>query len=168
MSKLNRPLHGKSGTLEHRVWAGMLNRCFCKTSGSYKNYGARGITVCDEWVADFMNFLRDMGEAPPNTQLDRINNNGNYEKSNCRWVSRKENARNTRANRMIEYRGQIKALSAWAEDFKITRAALERRIFKMKWSIHDALTLPVMTKEEVSNLANNKRWNKQTKTKECA
>ena len=145
----NKKHHGLHDSKEHRVWAGMINRCYCKTSGSYKNYGARGIKVCDSWNESFLNFLNDMGQAPPNTQLDRINNNGDYEKSNCRWVSRSVNTRNTRASRILEFKGESKNLIAWAEQFNIPRATLERRIDKYGYSIEEAITAPVMTKEEV-------------------
>ncbi|WWT40487.1 deoxyuridine 5'-triphosphate nucleotidohydrolase [Staphylococcus phage PT94] len=89
--------HGgrKNHTSEYSSWCAMKTRCYNKNYHSYHRYGGRGIIVCDKWRDSFDNFLEDMGEKPfKNYQLDRIDNNGNYEPSNCRWVSPKENSNN--------------------------------------------------------------------------
>ena len=77
-------------------WNSMLKRCRLESHNSYPNYGGRGITICGPWQADFRNFLADMGERPAGTTIDRINNNGNYEPSNCKWSTRSEQQRNKR------------------------------------------------------------------------
>lgn len=77
------------------AWYSMFCRCLYPKNKHYKNYGGRGISVCDRWK-DFRNFLADMGESPKNLTLDRINNDGNYEPGNCRWTTRKENNNNRR------------------------------------------------------------------------
>ena len=79
----------------------MKNRCYNKNVPGYKNYGGRGITVCDEWINSFETFYKDVGDPLPNQTLDRIDNNGNYEPANVRWADRKEQARNKRTNNKI-------------------------------------------------------------------
>jgi len=83
---------------EHQIWWSMRNRCYCKTHGSFKNYGARGITICERWLSDFKSFYNDMGDRPSkNHQLDRIDNSENYEKSNSQWITQLENNRKQRS-----------------------------------------------------------------------
>ncbi len=84
---------------EWSIWRGMHGRCYTRSSTSYPNYGGRGIRVCERWKI-FENFLADMGRKPfPSAQIDRIDNEGNYEPSNCRWVTPSQNSRNRRAPR---------------------------------------------------------------------
>lgn len=88
--------HGMSGTTEHNIWRGITSRCKNRNNKDYHLYGGRGITVCDRWC-DFENFLADMGKRPSKLfSIDRINNDGNYEPSNCRWATAKEQKANSR------------------------------------------------------------------------
>ncbi len=92
-------VHGKEAP-EYKAWSSMKRRCYNNTSEAYKNYGGRGIAVCDEWLNDFEQFLKDMGKRPSkNHSIDRINNDGNYEPDNCRWVEWEVQNRNKRMNK---------------------------------------------------------------------
>jgi hypothetical protein len=96
--------HKKSRTKEFKSWCSMKSRCLNKNNRGYKNYGARGIKVCERWVESFSNFFEDMGLAPsPNHSIDRIDVNGNYEPSNCKWATWKEQASNRRNNIYIDF-----------------------------------------------------------------
>lgn len=88
--------HGLTDSPTYRSWATMKNRCLNPNTPRYKDYGGRGIKVCDAWINSFVSFYQDMGERPPGMTLDRINTNGNYEPSNCRWASNQLQARNKR------------------------------------------------------------------------
>ena len=91
----NIKIHGMHGTRTHRSWMAMKNRCLNKNAERYNYYGGRGITICKEWLK-FENFYSDMGVRPQGKSIDRINNNGNYLKSNCKWSTPKEQANNRR------------------------------------------------------------------------
>jgi hypothetical protein len=93
--------HGKSTTKAYGVWRAMIQRCTDVNCRSYKNYGGRGITVCARWFT-FENFYEDMGDPPEGLEIDRENNDGNYEPGNCRWVTRKVNSMNRRPRSIKE------------------------------------------------------------------
>ena len=98
-------IHGENKfgktTSEYRCWVSIRQRCYNKNTIAYKNYGGRGIVVCDRWKKSFVNFLEDMGrKGSEELSIDRINNDGNYEPVNCRWATRKEQFENNRLKRL--------------------------------------------------------------------
>jgi len=103
----------------YNSWINMKSRCYDENNNNFYLYGARGVSISDDWLHSFDNFLRDMGERPDGMELDRINTNGNYEKGNCRWVTKKVNMRNRRNSRNLTFNGETKTIHAWAEDLGI-------------------------------------------------
>lgn len=133
--------HGLNKTRTHRIWCGMVNRCFNPGNKSYKDYGGRGITVCDEWKNDFQafhNWAITHGYSDELT-LDRKDTNGNYEPSNCRWITNQEQQSNRRSCHLITYNGETHTLKDWAKIIGIPRSTLSNRINKYKWSVEKAL-----------------------------
>lgn len=99
--------------------------------------------VCDRWRNSFEAFLADMGQRPSAKHtIDRINNNGNYEPGNCRWADIKTQNRNTRVNRVLEFRGESRCLTEWAEMFGLPDATIQYRLDVMGWDVDKALTTP--------------------------
>lgn len=142
-----RTKHGMARTRIYKVWMGIRVRCTNPKERSYPNYGGRGIQICERWLT-FENFLADMGDRPAGYEIDRIDNNGNYEPSNCRWVSRKVNLNNKRDNRVIEFNGESKTMAQWAEQCGIRWDTLRSRIDRYGWSIERALTTPTLISKE--------------------
>lgn len=127
----------------------MIWRCYRKEHNSYKYYGGRGITVCDEWLNNFQAFYDwalDSGYQEKLT-LDRVDNNGNYDPSNCRWATPKQQANNTRANHLITHNGETKTVSEWAELLGITHQALDDRLRSQSWTVEDALTIKKQSRQ---------------------
>ena len=130
------------------IWNSAKERCFCPNSTSYKWYGLRGISMCDEWRNDFMSFYKwsiENGYSDDLT-LDRINSKGNYEPSNCRWATYKEQANNTSTNLRFTYNGEEHTIHEWADIVGINAMALRHRIVYAKWPIEEALTTPLRKK----------------------
>lgn len=121
--------HGRSKTPEFGVWRDMRLRCFNPDRVSYPNYGGRGISVCPRWDKSFRAFLSDMGERPtPKHSIERIDNDGDYKPSNCRWATRIEQASNQRTNRLITAGGVTKTLTQWSRDIGVCRSSIANRI----------------------------------------
>lgn len=123
------------------TWVNMKRRCFNEEFASYPYYGGRGITIQDDWH-DFVNFLRDMGERPEGTTLDRIDPDGDYTKENCRWASNKQQALNKRNTVRVEYHGELRPLMELCEEFGVPYMRVWGRIFKHGYDVETALTKP--------------------------
>lgn len=137
-----RDMHGRSRTPMHRVWCTMVERCTKPTSEKWPLYGGRGIKVCERWLT-FSNFLADMGERPsPKHTIDRIDPDGDYEPSNCRWATQTEQQRNRRNNVRIEFNGETLCVSEWAERIGLRPHTLAYRL-RAGWSVKRALTEPL-------------------------
>ena len=133
--------HNSSHTTEYKAWDSMKHRCYNKNYHLYHRYGARGIKVCDSWVNSFENFLNDMGLKPtPSHSLDRINNDLEYSKSNCRWASISDQANNRSNNIHLTFNNKTLTCSQWAKTTGIKSATIRARIQRYGWSIEDALT----------------------------
>lgn len=126
---------------EYEIWTTMKQRCENQNAHKYPAYGGRGITVCKEWQ-DFSVFLADMGPRPEGFSIERIDNHKGYSKDNCRWASRKEQQRNRRTNRLIEFNGKTQCLTAWAEELGMNVGTLRGRL-KSGWSADKVLATPV-------------------------
>lgn len=112
----------------YTTWRGMIDRCYNPNNPYYRSYGGRGIYICDRWKNDFHLFVSDMGERPKNTSIDRINNDGNYEPSNCRWATKKEQQSNRRVTRLISFNGETKPLKHWADDLCVKPDTIAERL----------------------------------------
>lgn len=147
-SKRRLTKHGQAGsrrTPEYTCWASMLQRCHTPTDTGFSHYGARGIRVCDRWRNSFENFLADMGRKPsPNHSLDRIDNDGNYEKANCRWATSRQQANNTTRNRLVTFAGHTHTLQEWCDLLGITSHHVVRSRIHRGWSFVDAVCTPKM------------------------
>jgi hypothetical protein len=129
------------GSPEHRTyaaWRNLRNRCDNKRNPKYRHYGGRGIGYDPKW-ASFAAFLADMGLAPAGMTLDRIDNDGPYCRTNCRWATHKQQNRNTRSNRIVEFAGQRRPLSEWAEQLGISWGTLRGRL-DMGWPLERAMS----------------------------
>lgn len=138
----------------YSIWRCMINRCYWKGHKQYKDYGGRGITICPEWRHNSIAF-GDWAMANgyrDDLTIDRIDVNGNYEPSNCRWATRKEQAENKRERRkgkgngrnksLIEINGESKTRDEWCDFYGISRKTVEKRIYQLKWDVVKAITTP--------------------------
>ena len=144
ISRLNLS-HGKTNTRIYHIWRGLKERCLNSNSPDFIHYGGRGITVCDEWRNDFQTFY-DWAMSngyEEHLTIDRIDVNGNYEPSNCRWVTIQEQQNNRRNNNLYEFDNQKHTLSEWANITGVKYSTLNARIKIHKWDIEKALITPV-------------------------
>jgi hypothetical protein len=150
---------------EYSCWSNMKQRCKNPKSPEYKNYGARGIKVCDRWEI-FDNFLEDMGKRPGSEySLERINGGKNYEPSNCKWATLKEQNNNTRRNVKLTHGGKTQTLTAWSEELGLPFYTLRQR-YRYGWSDERILTQPYQERRKVKGVYYlNKQWGKKWQAK---
>jgi len=127
-----------------RIYRQMKHRCYNELDSNYINYGGRGIIVCDEWINDYYCFKEWalVNRYTDDLTIDRINVNGNYEPSNCKWSTYKEQANNTRTNKMIEYHGETKTLSEWCDELGIEYFRTKARFNTCNMTPTQAFELP--------------------------
>jgi hypothetical protein len=130
--------HGKTKSRVYTIWKGMRRRCQSPKALEYRNYGARGISVCERWQT-FENFLSDMGEPEDGLTIERINNDGNYEPSNCKWASYKDQLNNRRNNHYVSAFGRRRTLTQWSEEMNIPTSTIKNRLYRAKLSPEEAL-----------------------------
>lgn len=121
----------------------MKSRCLNKNNERYADYGGRGITICKRWLK-YSNFLEDMGpKQNKDLSLERLNNNKGYNKSNCKWATRKEQCNNRRTSRFINIDGTIKTLAQWCEMSEVKDSTIRQRYYGYKWDVKKALGMEV-------------------------
>lgn len=135
--------HDKSGLSEYHIWGLMKDRCDNPNNLYYKNYGDRGIKVCKRWCNSFINFYDDMGPKPfLKAQIDRINNDGNYEPSNCRWTTNKINTRNSKTAKLSMqqaivirnlYSAGLLLQKELGNIYNVSRSTISHIITKRRW-----------------------------------
>lgn len=133
--------HGMSNRGIYEIWKGMRQRCLNPKNPNYKYYGGRGITICSRWN-NFANFSADMGRRPsPKHSMERIDNNKNYEKSNCRWATSTEQCGNRRTSRLLSYHGRTQPMCAWQKELGFSRHLIQQRL-KRGWTIEQTFEIP--------------------------
>lgn len=131
--------HGMARTLTHITWQALIQRCTNPENPAWDRYGGRGITVCDRWRNSFEAFLSDMGERPKGLSLDRVDNSKGYEPENCAWATAKEQARNTRRNRLVSFQGHNICLAEAAEIADLPYWKVRHRLNAKGWTPSQAL-----------------------------
>lgn len=163
----NRTLkHGMSDTRTYHVWCGIIQRTTNERHPAYKDYGARGITICEHWRL-FVNFVADMGECHPGMTIERVNNDLGYGPDNCIWATMTTQNRNKRSNRRFEYDGKTRSIAEISELTGIPHKRLWNRLVLLGWTMERTLTAPVGNNrgrsrhEHAQNLQNQRKQNLQ-------
>lgn len=155
---------GGKASPTYNTWRGIIGRCENPNQSVYQAYGAKGITMCPRWRESFSAFLSDMGERPPGTSLDRIDNSRGYEPGNCRWASPEQQARNRSIVRLYSHNGESLCAPQWSERTGIPAKVIRLRILN-GWPISRAVTEPVIIAKAVTYLGQTKsisEWSKET------
>lgn len=147
-AKERRTTHGLSSSPEYKSWSGMRDRCNNPRNRAYRNYGARGITVCERWES-FDAFLADMGKRPsPRHSVDRIENDRGYEPGNCRWATKKTQGRNRRG---LIATASTSSLKEAAEASGITYGTAHSRVHRLGWTPDEAVSIPSKTGQKIKS-----------------
>lgn len=133
--------HGKARTPTLATWQAMKQRCRDKNCEAFKNYGGRGIKVCDRWLGKngFASFVEDMGPKPEGFEIERVDNDGNYEPGNCRWATVTEQANNRRNTRRFEYRGELVTIGELSRRFGVKYSTVLARLLVHGWTTEQAI-----------------------------
>lgn len=136
--------HNMSKTRLYRTWAGVKQRCLNPKDTAYEYYGGRGIKVCQEWIDSFETFKSwaELNGYSDSLTIDRKDVDGNYEPSNCRWITQKQQANNQRNNNLITYNRSTKTMAEWCECLNMDRRAIDGRL-RRGWSIEKAFSVPI-------------------------
>lgn len=141
--------HGKNLRTEYKIYHGILQRCYNPNNPAYKNYGGRGIKVCERWRNSVEAFIDDMGPRPSKAHsVERKDNNGNYEPDNCVWATQREQMQNTRVTPRLTFQNKTLTMAEWAAQFNMETHTLGTRL-KRGWPVGRALTQPVQHRRVV-------------------
>lgn len=150
--------HGLSKSPLYGRWKNMLDRCYNPACTAYPDYGGRGIKVCEAWH-DIKTYILHVGFGyKEGLELDRIDNDGDYEPANVRWATVEKNCNNRRSCCLLTYAGQTKTMTEWAKEYKISNAVLRDRLEVLKWGVTRALTTPIAERIENMRKTQAKRW----------
>jgi hypothetical protein len=135
--------HGGIRSGSYKTWQAMIERCRNPNNSGYHLYGARGVRVCPEWSASYQAFRDDMGDRPSDRHsIDRIDPNGDYGPSNCRWATPNQQARNRRDSNNLTLNGVTRNIADWSDSIGISVGGIKKRL-RLGWTIEEALTLPI-------------------------
>ena len=133
--------HGRSSSRVYSIWKGMKNRCLLQTDPYYHRYGGRGIQIDERWLK-FEDFYADMGDPPSSKHtLDRLDRDGHYTVSNCRWATPTEQANNRISNRLLTVDGVTATIAEWARRTGLPKSTIRERL-KRQWTEADAVNMP--------------------------
>ena len=148
--------HGKAKSKVYNIWCSMRARCGNPNAQAYKNYGARGISVCARWES-FENFYEDMGDPPSGLTLDRIDNDKGYSPENCRWASRKVQGRNKRGIKLYSLDGEQRPLCEWADIYGLKLKTVWARL-DSGWTVAESLKTPIRQSSRWFGAKHGVRW----------
>ena len=142
--------HGYSNTRLYKIWRGMIKRCYQKYDKSYPRYGGRGISICDEWKSDFLNFREwAINNGYDDTlSIDREDTNGNYEPSNCRWATNLTQSNNRRSNCFITYNGESHTIAEWSRITGMSERLIQGRK-ALGWSEEEIFETPKLKAKRI-------------------